>query len=66
LDQLHYKVEIALLKLIESLQKNKPIIWQCHNCNEGVLIPGSYKNIHGESVKIDPQSLDPNTEVMRF
>jgi hypothetical protein len=24
------------------------------------------KNIHGEIVIIDPKSLDPNTEVMRF
>jgi hypothetical protein len=22
--------------------------------------------IHGETIKIDPKSLDPNTEVMRF
>ena len=33
---------------------------------EGVVIPGTYKNIHGEIVKIDPKTLDPNTEVMRF
>jgi len=24
------------------------------------------KNIHGELVRIDPKTLDPNTEVMRF
>ena len=35
--------------------------WDCHVCHEGVLIPGKYKNIHGEIVKIDP-----NTEVMHF
>jgi len=23
-------------------------------------------SIHGETVKIDPKNLDPNTEVMRF
>jgi len=33
---------------------------------EGEAIPDSYKNIHGEIVKIDPETLDPNTEVMRF
>jgi hypothetical protein len=31
-----------------------------------VVIPGTYKSIHGETVKIDPKNLDPNTEVMRF
>ena len=41
-------------------------IWECHDCHEGVVIPGIYINIHGETVKIDPKSLDPNTEVMRF
>ena len=28
--------------------------------------PGIYINIHEKTVKIDPKSLDPNTEVMRF
>ena len=41
-------------------------IWECHDCHEGVVIPGTYKSIHGETVKIDPKNLDPNTEVMRF
>jgi hypothetical protein len=33
---------------------------------EGMVIPSTYKNIHGEIVKIDPKSLCPNTEVIRF
>jgi hypothetical protein len=33
---------------------------------EGMVIPGTYKNIHVETVKIDPKNLDPNTEVMRY
>jgi len=33
---------------------------------EGAVIPGIYKNIHGEIVKIDLKTLDPDTEVMRF
>ena len=41
-------------------------IWECHDCHEGVVIPCIYINIYGETVKIDPKSLDPNTEVMRF
>ena len=41
-------------------------IWECHDCHEGVVSPGIYINIHGETIKIDPKSLDPNTEVMRF
>jgi hypothetical protein len=41
-------------------------IWECHDCHEGVVIPRTYKNIHGQVVKIDPKNLDPNTEVIRF
>jgi four helix bundle protein len=67
LDKRHYKVENELLKLIESLQrKQKEEVWECHDCHEGVVVPGTYKNIHGELVRIDPKNLDPNTEVMRF
>ncbi len=32
----------------------------------GVVISYSYKNIHGEIVKIYHENLDPNTKVMRF
>ncbi len=39
---------------------------ECHDCHEGVVIPGTYKNIHRQVVKIDPKNLDPNTEVIRF
>jgi hypothetical protein len=49
-----------------SIKKGQPFIWECHDCHEGVVIPGAYVNIHGEMVKIDPKTLDPNTEVMRF
>jgi hypothetical protein len=34
--------------------------------NNNYASPGTYKNIHGQVVKIDPKSLDPNTEVMHF
>ncbi len=48
------------------IKKGRPFFWECHDCHEGVVIPGIYTNIHGEIVKIDLKSLDPNTEVMRF
>jgi len=48
------------------VKKGQPCIGECHDCHEGVVIPGLYKNIHGEIVKIDPKTLDPNTEVIRF
>ena len=44
----------------------KPFVWECHDCREGVVIPDNYKNIHGQTVKIDPNYLDSSTEVMRF
>ena len=47
-------------------RKGQPFVWECHDCHNGVVIPGTYKNIHGEIVTIDPKSLNPNTEVMRF
>jgi hypothetical protein len=48
------------------IKKGQHFVWECHDCHEGVVIPGIYINIYGETVKIDPKSLDPNTEVMRF
>ena len=41
-------------------------LWECHDCHKGAVIAGTDKNIHGEIVKIDPKTLDPNTEVIRF
>ncbi len=48
------------------IKKGHPFVWECNDCHQGVVIPGIYINIHGETIKIDPKSLDPNTEVMRF
>ena len=48
------------------IKKRQPFVWECHDCHDGVVIPSIYKNIHGETVKIDPNNLEPNTEVMRF
>jgi len=48
------------------IKKRHPFVWECHDCHEGAVILGTYKNIHAEIVKIDPKSLDPDTEVMRF
>ena len=52
-------------KLFE-IKKRHPFVGECHDCHEGALFPGTYKNIPGEIVKIDPKSLDPETEVIRF
>lgn len=48
------------------IKKGQPFVWECHDCHQGVVIPGIYKNIHGETVKIDPKILEPETEVIRF
>ena len=48
------------------LFRTQSFVCQCHDSHEGVVIPYSYKNIHGEIVKIYPENLDPNTKVMRF
>ena len=48
------------------IRKRHRFVWECHDGHDGVVIPGTYKNMHAEIVTIDPKSLDPNTEVMRF
>ena len=48
------------------MKRRQPFLRECHDCHEGVVIPGSYKNIHGETVKIDPKTFDPDTEVFGF
>jgi hypothetical protein len=48
------------------IKKGQLFVWECHDCHQGAVIPGTYINIHGEIVKIDPKNLDPDTEVMRF
>jgi len=50
----------------KNINRGKPFVWECHDCHEGVVIPGTYKNIYGQVVKIDPQNLDRSTEVIRF
>ena len=46
--------------------KGHPFVWECHDGHDGVAIPGTYQNIHGKIVAIDPKSLNSETEVMRF
>ena len=31
------------------IKKGQPFFWECHDCHEGVVIPGTYKNIHAET-----------------
>ena len=38
------------------IKKAHPFVWECHDCPDGVVIPGTYKNIHGEIVAIDPNA----------
>lgn len=35
----------------------KPFVWGCHDGHEGVIVPATYENIHGEIVRIDPKHL---------
>jgi hypothetical protein len=30
------------------VKKGYRFVWICHDCHEGVVVPGSYINIHGE------------------
>ena len=48
------------------VQKGQPFIRECHDCHEGVVIPGPYTNTYGELMTINPDKLSPDTEVFRF
>jgi hypothetical protein len=48
------------------IKKEQLFVCECHDCHQGVVITGTYKNIHEQVVKIDPKNLDPNTEVIGF
>jgi hypothetical protein len=59
--------KIELLKMTMGLSSlRSPLVWECHDGHNGVVIAGTDKNIHGQIVTIDPKRLDPNTAVMRF
>jgi len=51
---------------------NSCSIWLNHNTVHGIYKPwiektsSEYINIHSEIAKIDPKSLDPNTDVIGF
>ena len=51
---------------IERIPKGESFIYEGHGGQEGVVISLTYKNVHGEAVKIHPQKLDPDKEVIRF
>jgi len=48
------------------IKKGHPMVWECHDCHEGIVIPASYVNIHGERATIDLNNLESRTEVIRF
>lgn len=48
------------------IKKGHSFVWEYHDCHKCVVIPGTYKNIRGEIVNIDPKSLDRDTEDIRF
>jgi hypothetical protein len=60
------KQRILRFERFFDIKKGQPFVWECHDCHEGVVIPATYKNIHGETVEIDPKILNQNTKVIRF
>jgi hypothetical protein len=60
------KQRILRFERFFDIKKAQPFVWECHDCHEGVVIPATYKNIHGETVEIDPKILNQNTKVIRF
>ena len=65
-------VEADILRRIERLErffeveKGQPIVWRCHDCHEGCVVPGEYVNSHGELVHLDPDSLPDGVRVLAF
>ena len=65
----HWRIPLKRILRFErmfNIKEGQPFIWECHDCHEGVVIPCSYKNIHGNLMNIDPKKLDPDTEVFSF
>jgi hypothetical protein len=60
------KQRILRFERFFDIKKGQPFVWECHDCHEGVVIHATYKNIHGETVEIDPKILNQNTKVIRF
>ena len=48
------------------IKKGHRFVWNCHDCHQGVVVPETYINSHGEEVKIDPKNLQPNVKIVRF
>jgi hypothetical protein len=48
------------------IEKGQPFVWECHDCHEGVVVPGIYRNSHGEIIDFDPDNLPSNVIVLRF
>ena len=49
-----------------NIKKGGRFVWNCHDCHEGVVVPGYYINIHGEEVKIDSKNLETDIKVICF
>ena len=51
---------------LESDLVRSPFVWECHDCHNGVIVPGPFQSSHGEILSLDPENLPPNTLVLRF
>jgi len=54
------------LERLCGVEPGGPLVWECHDCHEGVVVPAAYTNIHGEKVVLDPTKLPRNTRIARF
>lgn len=46
--------------------KGRRIVWECHDCHEGLVVPGKYRNSNSETVDLDPLNLPKDILVLRF
>ena len=46
----------AAHSISRNISEGQPFVWHCHDCHQGVVTPSIYINIHGETVKIDPNA----------
>jgi hypothetical protein len=48
------------------IPKGQLFVWECHDCHEGVVIPGRYRSSYGQIVELNPRNLPSEVRVLRF
>jgi hypothetical protein len=53
-------------EMFVELEDGQALLMECHDCHQGVMIPGLYTKRSGRPVLVDPQNIDPDAPVFRL